>query len=311
MDEEILVGIRISDNFHKYLTAIDMYKNIKASVNDRENICAAQQATLPSAFADRRQSTAIQLQQQQLMSASTTTTPLKMVRQNINTLPIVQCAKLGTGGRMSARELVKWYYSGGRGERSKGNALRELYIQIGVDMERPALRRTQATLKNDEVIDDDDINDLDRCVTAILQGGKEALPPERKIIPADTWRHIWRGDFNGSKKKVTGYHWKGRGDAAWHEGFGAQANTTNNFYEQTVRVRAGKAAEIAQESGATVGSVNNKVKDDASTFFPDAWNETRVKDAIELRDSQGKITTEDADGITLVKSGVTIYPTIG
>lgn len=280
--------------------------------DDRSPANTTVQKVESGAFTDQRQSMAAQLQQQQMMASANQRIQFKLNHQTLPPSPIVQRAKLGTGGLMSARELVKWYFSGGRGKQSKGLALAEIYQQIGLEAGQISTRRTEATLLNDEKIDGDDVRDLNACVKAYLDdGGVEALPPERKVMPANTWRHIWRGDFNGDKKKVTGYHWKGRGDNAWHEGFGDAANTTKGFYQQTVRVRADKVDDIVAASGATRGQVTGKVKDDASTFFPDAWNETQVKDAIELRDGQGKITTADADGISLVKSGTTIYPKIG
>ena len=223
-------------------------------------------------------------------------------------LPL-QLAQLGSP-LDSARKYVKWYFSGSTAIRRKGDALREIYTQIGVDNGSAENRRTRATLKQDGVIDDDDIRDLEQNVEAFLGGGSQALPPERKKMPTDTWKHIWRGDFNKGKNKPTGYHWKGKGDDAWLEGTGTTGRSQSNFYEEQVQVRDEKVDDIVSETGANRGKVSGKVKDDYSTFFPNNWSETDVKDAIELRDSQGQITNKTADGITLVKSGATIYPTI-
>lgn len=222
-------------------------------------------------------------------------------------LPI-QRTKLGTGTLYSAKEYLKWYVSKSPAK-DKGAILRAIYEQIGVDGN--SVHRTKGLLKNAGVIDDQDIADIERNVDAYVEGGKAALPRERKLLPAGTWRHIWRGDFNAEKHRPTGYHWKGKGDDAWLEGSGGRLNTTGDgFYEQQVEVRDDKVDDIHAATGDAKGNITGKVKADHSTFFPDGWNEADVKDAIELRDSSNKITSKAAAGVTLVKSGETVYPTL-
>ena len=230
--------------------------------------------------------------------------PPLLQRPAASDLPL-QRTKLGTGTLYTAKQYVKWYFSKFD---DVGQALRVIYEQIGVDAD--SQHRTQGELKKAGVIDDDDIAELKKQVDAVKGGGTRApVAPARKKLTEKVWRHIWRGDFNKDKGRPTGYHWKGKGTESWLVGNGTMGRTQSNFYEEQVQVRDDKVPAIKKETAAK-GTIAGTVKDDMSTFFPDAWSESDVKDAVELRDSQGHVTSKAAAGIVLVKSGGTIYPTI-
>lgn len=262
-------------------------------------------------FSDNRQETTAQRNFAHLVNSGKPVIQGKLhqFQPYSNSPEIIQRAKLGTGQLYSAKKYVSWYFSGGNPLLRKGDALRELYNQIGIDNDSDEDRRTKPKLKQDEVIDDQDIKDLEDSVDKYLKGGKAAIPPERKLLPAQTWKHIWRGDFNSGKKKPTGYHWKGKGDESWLEGTGVEGKSASGFYEEQVKVRDDKVEDIKAETNAK-GDISGKIKDEKSTFFPDNWTESDVKDAIETRNGEGKITTKSVDAITLVKSGGTIFPSI-
>jgi hypothetical protein len=128
----------------------------------------------------------------------------------------------------------------------------------------------------------------------------------RKQLDLNQWKHIWRGDI-GAKGHPTGFHWKGKKDEAICEAIDPVSSASNGFYRQKVRVKPDKIMNNRVDGKL----VKNKEKPDGSTFFPDAWTEDQVKDAIELRDSNNEITTpKEAAGIKLHPSGDTIYPLI-
>jgi hypothetical protein len=229
-------------------------------------------------------------------------------RTPIQRQPVIQRTKLGSGKLSTAKTYVQWYFRDPAAKQNKGDALRDIYKQIGVEAD--VVHTTQTKLVQNEIIDADDVKDLDKSVTAYLGGGKAALPPERKRMTPETWRHIWRGDFNQNKNRPSGYHWKGQGGDSWLVGTGTTGRTQGDFYEEEVQVRDDKVDTIQAATGAKRGDINGKVKENMSTFFPDDWSEADIKDAIELRDSLGAITSKPAAGIKLVKSGVTIFPEI-
>lgn len=263
-------------------------------------------------FSDHRPETTVQRQFAHLVNSGKPVVQGKLhqFQADSNSPEIIQRAKLGTGQLDSAKKYVSWYFSGGNPLLRKGDALRELYNQIGIDNDSDEDRRTKPKLKQDGVIDDQDIKDLEDSVEKYLEGGKEAMPPERKLLPSQTWKHIWRGDFNSGKKKPTGYHWKGKGDESWLEGTGVEGRSVSGFYEEQVKVRDDKVEDIKAETNAKKDVIKGSVKVEKSTFFPDTWSESDVKDAIETRSGAGKITTKSVDAITLVKSGGTIFPSI-
>lgn len=139
-------------------------------------------------------------------------------------------------------------------------------------------------------------------------GSKKVAPvKERKKLSAAGWNHIWRGDI-GAKGHPTGFHWKGKADDAINEGHGEITEGQNGFYKQSVKLKPSVGTKGSQVDGKAVKSAD---KPDQSTFFPNDWKESEVKDAIELRNSQDQITTpEKGVGISLTKSGDTIYPVI-
>lgn len=144
--------------------------------------------------------------------------------------------------------------------------------------------------------DDQDLETLTaKAETAFgATSGRERLP-----LSAPQWRHIWRGDVSEDGKNPTGFHWKGNAAEAWLEGTGDVTREVGGFYHENTRFKADKKPAKA-----------NLNKPDGSTFFPDAWTEQEVKDAIETRNSAGQITTPKGYGTTLTKAGETIYPTI-
>lgn len=62
--------------------------------------------------------------------------------------------------------------------------------------------------------------------------------------------------------------------------------------------------DIKAEANAKKGVIKGSVKVENSTFFPDTWSESDVKDAIETRSGEGKITTKSVDAITLGDSSI-------
>ncbi len=143
--------------------------------------------------------------------------------------------------------------------------------------------------------------------TKAAAGGHVAVAVPRKPMPAATWVHIWRGDYNG---KPTGYHWAGNPNS-WLEAVpGTRQNAANNFYTAQVRIRPGKQQEVKNQGKDTKGQLV-LIKANRSTFFPDGWNAQQVKDAVETRNNIGHITQPAGiDNIRLVKAGITIYPTL-
>lgn len=226
---------------------------------------------------------------------------------------VMQRAILGEGSSWSARKYILWYFSKDDYKTNKTAAKLELLQQLAIDNELPT-KSSLAAMKSDLIganaIDEEDYNDLVNGVDAFLTGGggKAAILPERKKLSAETWVHIWRGDYNARKNRPTGYHWKGGGDDSWLEQDGGKANLQDGFYRQPVKVRDNKVDAIKDATGAK-GEIGGRQKEDHSTFFPDDWSENDVRDAIELRDGSGAIRSKPATGITLVKSGKTIYPT--
>jgi hypothetical protein len=136
---------------------------------------------------------------------------------------------------------------------------------------------------------------------------KIAVVKERKKLGTAGWNHIWRGDI-GAKGHPTGFHWKGKADDAINEAHGAVTMGAQGFYKQAVKLKERAGKKGGKVDGKEVKSVD---KPDESTFFPDDWVDEEVRDAIELRNSQDQIITpKKGEGITLQKSGDTIYPVI-
>lgn len=101
--------------------------------------------------------------------------------------------------------------------------------------------------------------------------------------------------------------WKGKNDEAICEAFDQEEASSKGFYHQKVRAKSS-----AIKNGKVDGKqVTKAEKPDGSTFFPDAWTEDQVKDAIEFRNSNNEITTpKEAAGIKLNPQEDTIYPLI-
>jgi len=151
-----------------------------------------------------------------------------------------------------------------------------------------------------------DREDLTWLETVATQAWSGTSAVERKTLSASGWQHIWRGDV-GSGGYPSGFHWKGKADDAYSEGYDEVTNATDaGFYKQAVRYK-----ETIATAGTGGASMAKRYKADASTFFPDDWTEQEVKDAVELRNSKDEITKPAKGlGVKLIKSGETIYPSI-
>lgn len=141
----------------------------------------------------------------------------------------------------------------------------------------------------------------------VEEGKRREVVRERKTLSANGWRHIWRGDIS-SKGRPSGFHWKGQADEAIHEGVDGMSQGAKGFYKQSVRLKTSVGSVGSNVDGKKVKNID---KEEQSTFFPDTWSESDVKDAIELRNGEDQIVTpKKGEGINLVKSGDTIYPLI-
>lgn len=265
-------------------------------------------------FSDNRQETTAQRNFAHLVNSGKPVIQGKLhqFQPDSNSPEIIQRAKLGTGQLDTAKKYVSWHFSGGNTSKDKSEALRDIYKQIGLDSGRSYENSTKNSLISEGVIDNEDVKELEGLVINKLDPKtkpKEESAPRKSISP-NTWRHIWRGDFNSGKKRPTGYHWKGKGDESWLVGTGVEGRSVSGFYEEQVKVRDDKVEDIKAETNAKKDDIKGNIKVEKSTFFPDTWSESDVKDAIETRSGAGKITTKSVDAITLVKSGGTIFPSI-
>jgi hypothetical protein len=114
----------------------------------------------------------------------------------------------------------------------------------------------------------------------------------------DQWNHIAHGEVRVGGK-VVGFHWKGDEDNAVAEGDGSVTNGPNAM---------GVYAEGVQQKGKP----KNKKKG-GSTFFPDSWSESDVKDAIRgAAKSGGKyyeaLRPPKAAGLKLLTNEDSVYP---
>ncbi len=170
-----------------------------------------------------------------------------------------------------------------------------------------AMKRTFGGKKK---YDDNDIELLTEAATAVHFQAPETtgtaritVERERKLLSSLGWKHIWCGDVS-SKGRPAGFHWKGKQDEAFCTTSGSKTDENDGFYRQAVTFRRGTRIGSRIDGKA----VKHLEKPDHSSFFPDAWTEQEVKDAIELRNSSNEITTAKGLGTRLRKSGDTIYP---
>lgn len=115
---------------------------------------------------------------------------------------------------------------------------------------------------------------------------------------ADTFRHIFSGDFKQRNNHPTGYHSKA-GNSDTHEAYGGKTDLgAHGTYQQSVREKQNH---------------RNK-KPLQSTFFPDNATEDEVKIAVVSGDTRHNKTVQYPDklaGMPLAKSGTTIFPATG
>jgi hypothetical protein len=150
---------------------------------------------------------------------------------------------------------------------------------------------------------------------AVLSGAMQrtaaAGPPIQRLELTDQmWTHIAKGELRDGKKLV-GYHWTGDANAiAEKNGESKQGPDALGVYVEGIQTREqyGQAKKRAPIKKAT-----------ASTFWPDAWTEAEIKNAIanggtprnNVSEVGVKATRADARGMSLYVNPDSVFPVIG
>jgi len=144
-------------------------------------------------------------------------------------------------------------------------------------------------------------------VTQMVRSGPVV---QRLELTDGIWTHIAQGEVRDGKKLV-GYHWTGDGSAI------ARKNGTKKEGPDARGVYVEGVETIAQfGQGKKKGPI---VKTNASTFWPDAWTEAEIKNAIAnggtprntKSEVSNKATKVAARGMTLTVNPDSIFPEIG
>lgn len=124
------------------------------------------------------------------------------------------------------------------------------------------------------------------------------------------WKHITQGELRDGKKLV-GYHWTGDDDAI------ARKNGTNKEGPDERGVYVEGVETIEQFGQGRKKAPISKAN--ASTFWPDAWTEADIKNAIAnggtarntRSEVSNKATKAEARGMTLIVNPDSIFPELG
>jgi len=90
----------------------------------------------------------------------------------------------------------------------------------------------------------------------------------RLPLTDEQWTHIAKGEVR--KDKVVGYHWTGAGDAVAEKVGQATAPDDRGVYQSRIQSRARKKDKTPVATKA-----------DPSTFWPDTWDEPKIRKAIQ------------------------------
>jgi hypothetical protein len=131
---------------------------------------------------------------------------------------------------------------------------------------------------------------------------------QRLELTDKMWTHIARGEFRESSKKLVGYHWTGDGTAiAQKSGESKKGPDGIGVYVEGVQTikSYGQGKKAAPVTKAT-----------PSTFWPDAWSEAEIKDAIanggkasnNISEVGTKATKSDARGMKLFVNPESVFP---
>jgi EndoU nuclease-like protein len=124
------------------------------------------------------------------------------------------------------------------------------------------------------------------------------------------WTHIARGELREGNKKLVGYHWTGDANAiAEKNGESKQGPDERGVYVEGVQSRS----QFGQ--GKSKGPIT---KAKASTFWPDAWTEAEIKDAIanggtasrNVSEVSTKAAKSEARGMRLFVNPDSVFPVI-
>jgi hypothetical protein len=131
---------------------------------------------------------------------------------------------------------------------------------------------------------------------------------QRLELTDKMWTHIAKGELREGNKKLVGYHWTGDGAAiAMKNGEDKKGPNDLGIYVEGVRSvqtfgQGKKAAPVT--------------KGTPSTFWPDAWSEAEIKDAIANGGKAGnnistvnnKATKTEARGMRLFVNPESVFP---
>jgi hypothetical protein len=149
-------------------------------------------------------------------------------------------------------------------------------------------------------------------VTWVAERASAAEQTVQRLELTDAmWRHIARGELREGNKKLVGYHWTGDANAiAEKNGESKKGPDERGVYVEGVQTREhfGQAKKKAPLT-----------KTNASTFWPDAWSEGDIKNAIEnggtARNNRSEVgskaTKTEARGMTLFVNPDSIFPELG
>ncbi len=146
-------------------------------------------------------------------------------------------------------------------------------------------------------------------VARMAQRASAAAPTVQRLELTDAmWTHIARGELRDGNKKLVGYHWTGDEDAiAEKSGESKQGPDGRGVYVEGVqtRERYGQGRKRAPITKAT-----------PSTFWPDAWSEDEITNAIAnggtARNNRSEVGTKamktEARGMMLFVNPDSVFP---
>ena len=151
------------------------------------------------------------------------------------------------------------------------------------------------------------VTQLVRAARMVQRVPAAAQVVQRLELTEEMWTHIARGELRDNNKKLVGYHWTGDEEAiAEKNGTSKQGPNDIDVYVEGVQTKEsfgkGKKAPIKKAT--------------PSTFWPDAWTEAEIKDAIanggrparNISEVSTKATKADARGMKLFVNPESVFP---
>ena len=146
-------------------------------------------------------------------------------------------------------------------------------------------------------------------VTGMVQPASAAGRTVQRLELTDAmWTHIARGELREGNKKLVGYHWTGDASAiAEKSGESKKGPDERGVYVEGVQTR--------QRYGQGQKRAPIK-KSNPSSFWPDAWSEADIKDAIanggKARNNRSEVgtkaTKKEAHGMMLFVNPDSVFP---